>query len=144
MFHSSSINSNSANNNLNNYPHEILQIYTKIPFYLFPKILDAIFYNLNATNKIIFEKCDECNNILYNMIDLFTESKDLNIKNFENVIRNYFDSKNSVEKLLKWIQKLFEKFGDEMFSNIEIFIEKFTVLLTDSDEKVMFLFKYLY
>jgi len=129
---------------LNNYPHEILQIYTKIPFYLFPKILDAIFYNLNATNKIIFEKCDECNNILYNMIDLFTESKDLNIKNFENVIRNYFDSKNSVEKLLKWIQKLFEKFGDEMFSNIEIFIEKFTVLLTDSDEKVMFLFKYLY
>ena len=144
MVHSSSINTNSANCNLNNYPHEILQIYTKIPFYLFPKILDAIFYNLNATNKIIFEKCDECNNILYNMIDLFTESKDLNIKNFENVIRNYFDSKNSVEKLLKWIQKLFEKFGDEMFSNIEIFIEKFTVLLTDSDEKVMFLFKYLY
>jgi hypothetical protein len=70
------------------------------------------------------------------MINLFTESKDLNIKNFENVIRNYFDSKSSIEKTLKWIQKLFEKFGDEMFSNIDIFIDKFTILLTDSDEKV--------
>ena len=119
----------------------MIQIYTKIPFYLFPKILDAIFFNLNSNNKVISEKSDECNNILYNMIDLFTESRDLNIKNFENVIRNYFDSKSSVEKLLKWIQKLFEKFGDEMFSNIEIFIEKFTVLITDSDEKVFILFK---
>lgn len=70
------------------------------------------------------------------MIDLFTESKDLNIKNFENVIRNYFESKSSIEKILKWIQKLFEKFGDEMFSNVEVFIEKFTNLITDTDDKV--------
>jgi len=131
------IHSNSVASNLNNYSLEIYQIYSKIPFYLFPKILDAIFFNLNSTNNTISEKSDECNEILYNMIDLFTESKDLNIKNFENVIRNYFDSKSSVEKILKWIQKLFEKFGDEMFSNIEIFIDKFTILLTDSDEKVI-------
>jgi hypothetical protein len=70
------------------------------------------------------------------MIELFTDSKDLKIKNFEKIIRNYFDSNTSIHKILKWIQKLFEKFGQEMFSDIEIFIEKFTVLLTDSDEKV--------
>lgn len=122
------------------HSNEINSIYSKIPFYLFPKILDAIFFNLNSQNQKVLDNSIECNDILYNMIDLFTESKDLNIKNFENVIRNYFDTKSPIEKILKWIQKLFEKFGDEMFSNIEMFIEKFTTLLTDSDEKVNLFF----
>ena len=103
---------------------------------MFPTILDSIFFNLNSTNKSIAEKAEKSNDILYNMIDLFTESKDLKIKNFETIIRNYFDSKTSIHKILKWIQKLFEKFGHEMFSDLEIFIEKFTMLLTDTDEKV--------
>ena len=123
------------------FPSDNLE-YSKIPFYLFPIILDAIFYNLNSNNKSIAEKADKSNDILYNMIELFTDSKDLKIKNFAKIISNYFYSNTSIHKILKWIQKLFEKFGQEMFSDIEIFIEKFTILLTDSDEKVnkIFLF----
>lgn len=121
--------------------NEITFIYTKIPFYLFSTILDAIFYNLNSTNKFIAEKAEKSNDILYNMIELFTDSRDLKIKNFEIIIRNYFDSNTSIHKILKWIQKLFEKFGHEMFSDMETFIERFTMLLTDSDEKVKIFLK---
>jgi vacuole morphology and inheritance protein 14 len=124
-----------SDNVVNKYKDELI---TKIPFHLFHKILDVILLNVNNQNEQILSLVISCNTVLIGMVEYFSESEDLNVKNFEEVIKNYFDSKKefSINIIINWIVKLFRKFHDEMFTNIEAFIQSFANLLGDSNDNV--------
>jgi hypothetical protein len=114
---------------------------SKIPFYLFHKILDAILLNVNSQNTKIVILSKSCNDELFKMIDYFSlEMNTVNIKQFEEVLKNYFDSKKeSIDLILNWISKLFKQFHDEMFTKVDVFIDNFTNILSDSNENVIIL-----
>lgn len=111
----------------------------KIPFYLFPKMLDAILYNVNSTNEQILSLAYSSNAALIKMVDyLALNSNSLNVKSFEDVLKNYFESKkeSTIDLILNWIIKLFRKFHEEMFTRVDLFIENFTNILSDNNESV--------
>ena len=114
---------------------------TRIPFYLFHKILDIILLNVNSQNEQILSLANSCNAALVKMIDYFsieTNTLNLNVKQFEEVLKNYFDSKkeSTIDLILNWISKLFRKFHDEMFTKVDVFIDSFTNILSESNENV--------
>jgi len=111
----------------------------KIPFYLFPKILDVILLNVNSQNEQIVILTNNCNSALINMIDFYpNELENTNVKNYEDILKNYFSSKKEVtlEIILNWIGKIFGRFYDEMFNKVDVFIDNFTLILNDCDENV--------
>jgi vacuole morphology and inheritance protein 14 len=124
-----------SDSSLNKFKDELI---TKIPFHLFHKILDVILLNVNNQNEQILSLSISCNTVLIGMVEYFSESENLNVKNFEEVIKNYFDSRKefSINIIINWIVKLFRKFHDEMFTNIEAFIQSFANLLSDSNDNV--------
>lgn len=109
-----------------------------IPFHLFHNILDIILLNVISSNEQLSTLSIECNQCLIDMIDFLPNEVNFNVKNFEEVLKNYFDSKkeSTINIILNWISKLFKKFHDEMFTKIEIFIESFTNLLSEGNDKV--------
>jgi hypothetical protein len=116
-------------------------IVRKVPFQLFHKILDIILLNVNNLNEQILSLAISSNTVLINMVEYFSESENLNIKNFEEVIKNYFDSKKefSINITINWIVKLFRKFHEDMFTNVDTFIQSFANLLSDSNDTVKFI-----
>lgn len=111
----------------------------KIPFYLFHRILDVILVNVNSTNEHILSLSLSCNSALVKMSDYFShEITSLKVKQFEEVLKNYFDSKkeSTIDLILNWIANLFRKFHDEMFTKVDLFIDSFTNILSDSNENV--------
>ncbi len=124
--------------------NNILSIYNesnigeKLPFYLFPKILEVILINVNSPNEQVLSFAHSCNQVLTKMIDYFSESKSLNVKQFEEVLKKFFDAKKefTLDIVLVWLRKLFRKFHDEMFTKIELFIESFTNVLSEANENV--------
>jgi hypothetical protein len=76
--------------------------------------------------------------ILSIIIEKFTESSSMNIKLFEEVLKNNFSSTqvNTLEIVLNWINILFKKFNEEMFNDFENFIEKFANILTNNNHNV--------
>ncbi len=111
----------------------------KIPFYLFHRILDVILVNVNSTNEQILSLSLSCNSALVKMSDYFShEITSLKVKQFEEVLKNYFDSKkeSTIDLILNWIRNLFRKFHDEMFTKVDLFIDSFTNILSDSNENV--------
>jgi hypothetical protein len=115
---------------------------TKIPFQLFPKILDVILLNVNSQNEQIVTITNNCNSALINMIDFYpNELENMNVKNYEDILKNYFSSKKEVtlEIILNWVGKIFGRFYDQMFNKVDVFIDNFTLILNDCDESVKFL-----
>lgn len=76
--------------------------------------------------------------ILSFIIEKYTESSSMNIKLFEEVLKNNFSSTqvNTLEIVLNWINILFKKFNEEMFNDFENFIEKFANILTNNNYNV--------
>lgn len=110
-----------------------------IPFYLFHKILDVLLLNVDSQNEQILSLAHSCNAALVKMIDFFSlEINTLNVKQFEEVLKNYFDCKkeSTIDLILNWISKLFKKFHDEMFTKVDVFIDSFTNILSDTNENV--------
>lgn len=114
------------------------KVVAKIPFYIFPKILDVILLNVNSQNEQILSLALSSNSVLIKMVDYFNEGTSLNVKNFEEVLKTYFDSKkeSTLDLILNWVVKLFRKFHDEMFTRVDLFIESFSSILSDSNENV--------
>ncbi len=112
---------------------------TKIPFNLFPNILDVILSNVNSTNEQIVTYTHNCNTALIKMIEFYpSELENMNVKNFEDILKNYFSSKKelTLEIILNWVVKLFGKFYDDMFNRVDVFIDSFTFILNDCNENV--------
>jgi hypothetical protein len=113
----------------------------RVHFFLFPKILEVILINVNSQNEQILSMALSCNTVLIKMIDFFAESDHLNIKSFEEIMKNYMDSKkeSTLDLILTWISKLFKRFHEDMFSKIDEFIEKFTNILSEANENVFYI-----
>jgi hypothetical protein len=113
----------------------------KIPFYLFPEILELLIINYdNEKEGLIDEKIlkisEECNETLHSIIDLYNDNNYSNIKLFVHILKKYFNTKNDeiLDNVLTWISKLFNKFQERMFIDIDDFINKFTDLLNRENE----------
>jgi hypothetical protein len=118
---------------VSDYPEERPSVFIvdsnerKIPVHLFPKTLDIIIPCFNHTNQEIKKLAFECNNELITILEFFSDSNNTNIKLFEEVLKNYFndEKESTLELVLLWVNKLFKKFHDEMFSKVEYFMENF-------------------
>ena len=75
------------------------------------------------------------------IIEKYTESANMNIKLFEEVLKNNFSSTqvNTLEITLNWINILFKKFHEEMFNDFEKFIEQFASILNNKNNNVRIL-----
>lgn len=126
----------------------------KIPFHLFPKVLQILFdsINLEYQESILdakyltdknhiqseLEKIDECNENLLSIIEFYSDNNTANIKLFEHILKKFFQVKNNLllKKVLLWISKLFKKFHEDMFIEINDFINDFTELLIRENDIV--------
>jgi hypothetical protein len=111
----------------------------KIPVHLFPKILNLIIqsYNYkNTENNQIKKVANDCNNELITILEFFPDSTNTHIKLFEDILINYFndEKENTLDLAIIWTNKLFKKFHNEMFTNLEHFMESFiNILLHNND-----------
>ena len=116
-------------------------INSKSTTFILYKILDIILLNVNSQHEQILSLANSCNAALVKMIDYFsieTNTLHLNVKQFEEVLKNNFDSKkeSTIDLILNWISKLFRKFHDEMFTKVDVFIDSFTNILSENNENV--------
>jgi len=112
----------------------------KIPFHLFPKILEILMDSFNSKdlNFELNKLSDDCNETLHSIIEFYNDPNKNNIKLFEHILKKYFKVKKDLilKKVLVWISKLFKKFDEDMFIEINSFIDSFTDLLTREDDDV--------
>jgi len=112
----------------------------KVPFHLFPKILEILIDSINSEdlNFEIDKLSGECNETLHSILEYYNDQNTSNIKLFEHILKKYFKVKNDLilNKLLVWISRLFKKFHEEMFIEINSFIDNFTDLLTRESDTV--------
>jgi hypothetical protein len=113
----------------------------KIPFYLFPEILELLINNYdneieNIIDENILKISEECNETLHSIVELYNDDNYSNIKLFVEILKKFFNTKNDeiLDNILTWISKLFTKFQEKMFVNIDDFIDKFTYLLNKDNE----------
>ena len=116
----------------------------KYPFGLFAKFLRIILNTLKdnkveeGNNNELITIANNCNNCLLTIIEKYNISMS-NIKQFEEVLMDYFSfrEKDLLLLIIKWIEKLFNKFNEEAFSgSFDKFIEKFSVIITHKDEEI--------
>jgi vacuole morphology and inheritance protein 14 len=114
----------------------------KIPFNLFSKILEIILNSINNQKTEIKKSSNEMNANLLTIVEFYGESYNANIKLFEEVLKNYFSVEekesnlHTLEIVLNWINKLFKKFHEEMFSKVDDFVESITNILTYQNENL--------
>jgi len=88
--------------------------------------------------KDLYTNINNCNNSLLAIIEKYKMSSD-NIKQLETVLMKYlyFENKELLFIVIKWIEKFFNKFGEDAFSNnFKKFIEKFTSIAIYKDEEI--------
>ena len=86
----------------------------------------------------LYTNINNCNNSLLAIIEKYKMSTD-NIKQLETVLMNYldFENKELLFIVIKWINKFFNKFGEDAFSiDFDDFIEKFTSIAIYKDEEI--------
>jgi hypothetical protein len=115
----------------------------KIPFNLFSKILEIILNSINHQNSEIKKSSSEMNVTLLTITEFYGENyHNANIKLFEEVLKNYFSVEekestlHTLELVLNWINKLFKKFHEEMFSKVDDFVESISNILTHQNENL--------
>lgn len=122
------------------YPNSITETgERKIPFNLFPKILDLIISSTNHQNSEIKKLSSDSNNELMTILEFYGEFHNTNIKLFEEVLKTYFrteEKDTTLELVLLWIQKLFKKFHEEMFNTLDSFIDSFTNILSHPNDNL--------
>lgn len=108
----------------------------KYPFPLFGKILDIVIMSSN-NDKEIASVANEINSTLMTIIEYIGECNS-NVKLFEEVLTKYFNEKepSMIELIFKWIEKLFNKFHEDTFSNFNSFMQKFTNIITHEDNAI--------
>ena len=106
----------------------------KYPFPLFGKILDIVIMSSSNSDNEISSVANEINTTLMTIVEYFGECNS-NVKLFEEVLTKYFNEKEPsvIELIFKWIEKLFNKFHEETFSNFNSFMQKFTTIITHED-----------
>lgn len=107
----------------------------QIPYHQFPQIFEVIL--IQKKGKLV-----ESTNLLFEKIieTIPPNTPGLDIKKLEESIRKTFETNKdiSMELILSWCEKLFEKFGDEMFGNINSFIESFSKILPNNNNPIFF------
>ena len=116
----------------------------KYPFGLFASFFKIILNTLknnkaeDGSNNELITIANNCNGCLLIIIEKYNVSM-ANIKLFEEVLMENFSNKEKDLLLLiiKWIEKLFNKFNEEAFSgSFDKFIENFSVIITHKDEEI--------
>jgi hypothetical protein len=115
----------------------------RIPFYLFPKILDIIISSINHPMNEIRKIALDSNTELIAILEFYAETRstlgsNTNVKLFEEVLRTYFsdEKESTLDMVIKWINLLFKRFHEEMFTKIESFIDSFTGILSHSNDSL--------
>ena len=111
----------------------------KVPFDLFPNILESILNSVNHPSENISKLAKDSNSTLLSIIEFYTEFNNMNIKLFEEKLSTFLnvDTKEStLELILNWIKKLFKKFNENMFANLDTFIENITKILNHKNEVI--------
>jgi len=111
----------------------------KIPFNLFPKILEVVIASVNHQDNDIKKISNFSNSDLLAIIDFYSDSNNANIKLYEEVLRNFLNMEekdSTIELVLLWINKLFRKFHEDMFSRLETFIDKICSVLLHPNENL--------
>ena len=88
--------------------------------------------------KDLYTNINNCNNSLLAIIEKYKMSTD-NIKQLEKVLMQYlyFENKELIFIVIKWIDKFFNKFGEDAFSiDFDNFIKKFTSIAIYKDEEI--------
>lgn len=89
-------------------------------------------------DKDLYTNINNCNNNLLAIIEKYKMSKD-NIKELEKVLMKYliFGNKELLFIVIKWIEKFFNKFGEDAFSiDFNEFIIQFTSIAIHKDEEI--------
>ena len=123
------LNTNFQENENKNY--NIKDSLKLIPFHLFINVLDVI---LNQNNE---KYSTNTNEWLAKIIELVPKNtKEFDVKTFSNKIKININSQK-LELIIHWYQILFDKYGDNMFSNGDGFIDNFDKLLPNDNEKLL-------
>lgn len=129
----------------------------KFPFQLFTNLLKIIFNTLKEVKDLkelketkettkqgeenpidLYTLINNCNNCLMAIIEKYNMNEN-NKKQLEAVIMEYlyFENKELLINAIKWIKAIFNKFGEETFSdNFNKFIEKFAFITLYKDEEI--------
>jgi len=129
----------------------------KFPFTLFTNLLKIIFNTLkevkdlkdlketkettkqNEENALdLYTLINNCNNCLLAIIEKYNMNEN-NKKQLEELIMEYlyFENKELLANIIKWIKAIFNKFGEETFSDsFNKFIEKFAFIALYKDEEI--------
>ncbi len=114
----------------------------KIPVHLFPKILNLIIksynYNKNADYNQIKKVANDCNNELITILEFFPDSTNTHIKLFEDILIHYFrdEKETTLDLAIIWTNKLFKKFHNEIFTNLEHFMESFVTIILHNNDNI--------
>jgi hypothetical protein len=110
----------------------------KIPVHLFPKALDIVIPCFNHADPDIKKLANDCNNELLTILEFFSELHNSNIKLFEDILKNYFndEKESTLELVLVWVNRLFRKFHDEMFTKVDSFMESFITILCHPNDSL--------
>jgi len=109
----------------------------KIPFNLFPDILESILTSVNHLDDAISKLANSSNSTLLSIIEA-PEFYNMNIKLFEEKLSMFLnvDKDSTVDLILTWVKKLFMKFNENMFSSLDMFIENITKIITHKNENL--------
>lgn len=106
-----------------------------IPYHQFAQIFEVIL--IQKKEKLV----ESTNSFFEKIIETIPpNTPSLDIKQLEEVIRKTFETNKdiSMELILSWCEKLFEKFGDEMFGSINSFIDSFSKILPNNNHLIFF------
>ena len=128
----------------------------KFPFDLFVKFLKIIFNTLKEAKDLkelkdikeikqndnnnsidLYTIINKCNSCLLTIIEKYN-MKASNIKQLEEVLMEYLsENKELLINVIKWIEKFFNKFGEDAFSReFNKFIERFSFIAIYKDEEI--------
>ena len=128
----------------------------KFPFDLFTKFLKIIFNTLKEAKDLkelkdikeikqndnnnsidLYTIINKCNSCLLTIIEKYN-MKASNIKQLEEVLMEYLsENKELLINVIKWIEKFFNKFGEDAFSReFNKFIERFSFIAIYKDEEI--------
>lgn len=129
----------------------------KFPFTLFTNLLKIIFNTLKEVKDLkdlkdtkettkqteenvldLYTLINNCNNCLLAIIEKYNMNEN-NKKQLEELIMDYlyFENKELLANIIKWIKAIFNKFGEETFSDsFNKFIEKFAFIALYKDEEI--------
>ena len=109
----------------------------KYPFPLFSKILEIVILSSKISNDEIKKFAKEINESLLIIMKYLGEFNS-NIKLFEEVLTKNFTEKDEtiLNLIFEWVNKLFNKFHEDSFSNFNVFVSKFTQIICHESEAI--------